>query len=329
MTQKINEQVSEAEAQLVSRANVISETFAAVGEHIGKSTNDAAKTIGVNTRELNAMLAARSAEITKILDETARPLVDRFTDSGGELQRSLEAATQQATERLRTENATLVNAMANRTAETLACAGGRSRDAFGQRQRPDRPAFRVELAAQRAHRSGQGEPARRRRAIVEHHRQVRHDHREGLADLRHVRAPHRRQHQPPHRAVAGGVARGRGDRQPLRRARQAACQCVEPDRRGAVELRAHAGAAVFAGRPRRRAGEQVRGARARHEIVREPGRFRTGEGRGTDAGIDRQDPQFDQRGGRSRRRGVSPKRPRTCAARPSRSAANWKRRAPN
>ena len=89
---------------------MISETFAAVGEHIGKSTNDAAKTIGVNTRELNAMLAARSAEITKILDETARPLVDRFTDSGGELQRSLEAATQQATERLRTENATLVNA---------------------------------------------------------------------------------------------------------------------------------------------------------------------------------------------------------------------------
>ena len=187
MAQKINEQVSEAEAQLVSRANVISETFAAVGEHIGKSTNDAAKTIGVNTRELNAMLAARSAEITKILDETARPLVDRFTDSGGELQRSLEAATQQATERLRTENATLVNALANRTAETLAARRRRPHDAFGQRQRPDRPPFRVELAAQRAHRSGQAEPARRRRAAVGHDRQVRRDHREGGADLRHAR----------------------------------------------------------------------------------------------------------------------------------------------
>ena len=40
------------------------------------------------------------------------------------MQRSLEAATQQATERLRTENATLVNAMANRTAETLAALEG-------------------------------------------------------------------------------------------------------------------------------------------------------------------------------------------------------------
>ena len=142
MAQKINEQVSQAEAQLVSRANVIAETFAAVGEHIGKSTNDAAKTIGVNTRELNAMLAARSAEITKILDETARPLVERFTDSGGELQHSLEAATQQATERLRTENATLVNALANRTAETLAARRRRALVAVGEHQRPDRPAFR-------------------------------------------------------------------------------------------------------------------------------------------------------------------------------------------
>ena len=40
------------------------------------------------------------------------------------MQKSLEAATQQATERLRTENATLVNALANRTAETLAAVEG-------------------------------------------------------------------------------------------------------------------------------------------------------------------------------------------------------------
>ena len=77
---------------------MIAETFTAVGQHIGQSTNDAAKTIGANTRELNTMLAARSAEISKILDETARPLVERFADSGGELQKSLEAVTEQATE---------------------------------------------------------------------------------------------------------------------------------------------------------------------------------------------------------------------------------------
>ena len=93
MGQKLSEQVSQAEAQLMSRANVISETFAAVGQHIGQSTNEAARTIGTNTRELNAMLAERSAEITKILDETARPLVDRFSETGDELAKTLDDVT--------------------------------------------------------------------------------------------------------------------------------------------------------------------------------------------------------------------------------------------
>lgn len=122
--QKITDQVAQAEAHLVSRANVIAETFTTVGDHIGRSTNEAAKTIGVNTRELNEMLAARSAEITRILDETARPLIERFGSSGNELQQSLEAATHKATERLRSENAQLVNALASRTAETLAAVNG-------------------------------------------------------------------------------------------------------------------------------------------------------------------------------------------------------------
>ncbi|MGO4840191.1 hypothetical protein AB4144_48885, partial [Rhizobiaceae sp. 2RAB30] len=108
----------------MARADVIADTFTKVGQHIGQSTNEAARTIGANTRELNAMLAARSAEITKILDETARPLVDRFAQSGGELQRSMEEVTDKATERLRAENAALVNALANRTAETLSAVDG-------------------------------------------------------------------------------------------------------------------------------------------------------------------------------------------------------------
>jgi ABC-type transporter Mla subunit MlaD len=65
------------------------------------------------------MLAARSTEITKILDETARPLVERFAQGGGELQRSMEEATERATEKLRLENAALAEAIASRTAETL------------------------------------------------------------------------------------------------------------------------------------------------------------------------------------------------------------------
>jgi ABC-type transporter Mla subunit MlaD len=95
-----------------------------VGQHIGQSTNEAARTIGSNTRELNAMLAERSAEITKILDETARPLVDRFSETGDELAKTLDETTNRATDRLRAENATLVSALASRTAETLSAVEG-------------------------------------------------------------------------------------------------------------------------------------------------------------------------------------------------------------
>ncbi|RWK84782.1 MAG: kinesin, partial [Mesorhizobium sp.] len=87
-------------------------------------TNDAAKTIGTNTRELNTMLAARSAEISKILDETARPLVERFAHGGSELQKSMQEVTERATEKLRSENAALVDALASRTAETLSAVEG-------------------------------------------------------------------------------------------------------------------------------------------------------------------------------------------------------------
>jgi ABC-type transporter Mla subunit MlaD len=70
------------------------------------------------------MLASRSSDIARILDDTAKPLIDSFAASGGELQKSLEDATQRATERLRAENAALVNALASRTADTLAAVEG-------------------------------------------------------------------------------------------------------------------------------------------------------------------------------------------------------------
>ena len=177
----------------MSRANVIAETFAAVGEHIGKSTNEAAKTIGVNTRELNAMLAARSAEITRILDETARPLVERFSESGGELQKSLEAATHRATERLRTENAALVNALASRTAETLAAVDG-ARSTLAESV--DDLIGRLAASSSQLNELIDGAPRRTCptstsscRARTE---KLRRDHGKGGADLRHLGAPHRR-----------------------------------------------------------------------------------------------------------------------------------------
>ncbi|RWL52677.1 MAG: kinesin, partial [Mesorhizobium sp.] len=59
-----------------------------------------------------------------ILDETAKPLVERFAQGGSELQRSMEEVTERAAEKLRSENTNLVNALASRTAETLSAVEG-------------------------------------------------------------------------------------------------------------------------------------------------------------------------------------------------------------
>ncbi len=124
MGQQLNERVAQAEAQLVARANVITETFTAVSQHIGQSTNEAARTIDANTRELNSILSDRSNEIAKILDETARPLVDRFVEGSTELQRNMEEVTARASEKLRVENAALVDALSICTSETLSAVDG-------------------------------------------------------------------------------------------------------------------------------------------------------------------------------------------------------------
>ena len=96
----------------------------------------AAKPLPVSSNEGLPIDLVTASEFSKITAgtksapkaETAKPLVERFSQSGGELQRSLEAASLQATERLRSENQALVNALANRTAETLAAVeGARSR----------------------------------------------------------------------------------------------------------------------------------------------------------------------------------------------------------
>ena len=95
-----------------------------MNQHIEQSTSDAAATLDGRTRELNEMLANRASEIGRVIDEKGRPLIDKFVESGGDLQKGLEAATQKATDKLRAENAALVNALASRTAETLAAMEG-------------------------------------------------------------------------------------------------------------------------------------------------------------------------------------------------------------
>ena len=121
---KVGEHVASAEEQLISRADVISNTFSAVGKHIGDSTNDAARVLATNTRELNALMTERTAEINKLLDETARPLAGKLSDAHVELERTVEVAAERAAEKLRSENQVLADALASRTAETLAAVDG-------------------------------------------------------------------------------------------------------------------------------------------------------------------------------------------------------------
>jgi ABC-type transporter Mla subunit MlaD len=98
---------------------VISETFSAVNQHIGRRTGEATQAIEATTRQLSEMLSARSTEISRILDETARPLIERFADSGNELQQRIESTTQQALERLSQESNVLVDVLGDRTSHTL------------------------------------------------------------------------------------------------------------------------------------------------------------------------------------------------------------------
>src|SRR5690606_31073456 len=115
----ISQQLARTQADLVSTADTIGQTFAAINEHISKRTGETVRALDERTREFNTVLANRTSEISRILDETARPLVERFEASGGELQQGIAAITQQTAERLRQENAALINALASRTADTL------------------------------------------------------------------------------------------------------------------------------------------------------------------------------------------------------------------
>ena len=66
------------------------------------------------------MLDDRTRELSRFMEETAMPIVDRMAESGITAAAQLEEATKAASERLRRENASLVQALASRTSETLA-----------------------------------------------------------------------------------------------------------------------------------------------------------------------------------------------------------------
>ena len=130
--QQVQNKIAESEAQFAERTSMVERTFTAVGQHIATTTNDAARAIGDNTRELGNVLASGSDDIARILEEKARPLVERFAAGGTELERSMSAASEKATERMRAENAAFVDALSRQTAESLDMVAGAKRSLSGE-----------------------------------------------------------------------------------------------------------------------------------------------------------------------------------------------------
>src|SRR5690606_33994416 len=108
-----------SQTNLISAADTISQTFMAVNEHISSRTGEAVRTLEERTHDLNMVLANRSLEITRILDETARPLVERFEAGVAEFKQAIEEVTERSAERLQQQNSLLISALSDRTADTL------------------------------------------------------------------------------------------------------------------------------------------------------------------------------------------------------------------
>ena len=88
------------------------------------------------------MLSSRSAELSKLIDEKARPLVEEYAETGRSAAERISQAAQESAERLstaardttdriRNENDALVEAISARTNETLAAISQRTENATG------------------------------------------------------------------------------------------------------------------------------------------------------------------------------------------------------
>ena len=227
--QKLNEQVTESETRLMQRANVIADTFAAVGQHISQRTNEAAKSIGENTRELNAMLASRSAEFRK--SSTKRPshwwIVSRKAGASPEKPRRRDAARNGTPARGKCRAGQRAGQPHRRNAH---CRRGRKIEPDGRCQRSDRPPVGFQHEAERTDRENVGEPQRRRRAARFHDTELRRDDGKGCSNLRQLGSSDRRQCWPADRPVVLHLEGYRCHRQPLRRPQQAFVQRVRPAR---------------------------------------------------------------------------------------------------
>ena len=98
-------------------------TMSAVEKALEARGNSIRSVLDDRTRELNSMLSSRSAELSRLIDEKAAPVVASYAETGRLAAEQITAAAEQSAERLRAENAALVGAISERTERAVAHLG--------------------------------------------------------------------------------------------------------------------------------------------------------------------------------------------------------------
>ena len=108
----------ETSAKVTAEAAAVQQSLDATEKALGARHETIRATLDDRTRELNSMLAARSTELARLIDEKAQPALDSFADLGREAAEKIGAAALQGAAQLRSENSNLVAAITARTEET-------------------------------------------------------------------------------------------------------------------------------------------------------------------------------------------------------------------
>ncbi|MEC9462572.1 MAG: hypothetical protein VX601_05305, partial [Pseudomonadota bacterium] len=125
-TRELADAMNEAEKALEARGNSIRDSISGKTQELATTMNAVEKALEARgnsirsvlddrTRELNSMLSTRSAELSRLIDEKAAPVVASYAETGRAAAEQIAAAAEQSAERLRSENAALVDAISQRT----------------------------------------------------------------------------------------------------------------------------------------------------------------------------------------------------------------------
>lgn len=106
-------------SQIATHAKSIQQSLTEAEKALDARGQSIRSTLDESTRELNSMLAGRSMELSRLLDEQARPVIEQYAATGKEAAERIASLTQESADRLRAENAALINAITERTGETL------------------------------------------------------------------------------------------------------------------------------------------------------------------------------------------------------------------